>query len=344
MATPYSFPLGQLSVSKAYGCAGLGGWKKQMPRCNGGDTGCNITRRESGPTSNWSDNVREFGELTDEGTQMTAIFTAGAPSHTTFENLPWQEIKAQVHRLQMRIAKATREGRKGKVRSLQRLLTHSFYAKCLAVKRVVQNKGANTSGVDKVLWRSSRQRMLAIQDLRRRGYNPLPLRRLYIPKKSGAKEKRPLSIPSMKDRAMQALWQLALIPIAEEWADPNSYGFRPKRSVADAIEQCFIVLSRRKSARWIFEGDIRACFDRLSHTWLEEHIPMDKTILRKFLKAGFMEEGVVYPSPSGAPQGGVTSPTLLVMALSGLEPLLKKHWPHHKVNVVIYADGTPVQA
>lgn len=269
---------------------------------------------------------------------MTAILTAGAPSHKAFENLPWQEIKAQVHRLQMRIAKATREGRKGKVRALQRLLTHSFYAKCLAVKRVVQNKGSNTPGVDKVLWRTSRQRMQAVKELGRQGYHPLPLRRIYIPKKAGSKEKRPLSIPCMKDRAMQALWQLALSPIAEEWADPNSYGFRPKRSAHDAISQCFNALSKKQSAPWIFEGDIRACFDRLSHTWLEEHIPMDKTILRKFLKAGVMEEDVVYSSSIGAPQGGIISPTLLVMALSGLEFLLKKRWPNRKVNTVIYAD------
>ena len=267
---------------------------------------------------------------------MTVAIITGASPHITWDNMPWQKAQEHVHRLQMRIAKATREGRMGKVRALQRLLTHSFYAKCLAVRRVVQNKGARTPGVDKILWRTSKQRMAAVKALKRRGYHPLPRRRIYIFKKSGGK--RPLSIPTTKDRAMEALWHLALVPVAEEWADPNSYGFRPKRSVADAIEQCFITLLGKWSATWIFEGDIRACFDQLSHEWLEKNIPMDKTILRKFLKAGFMEKGVLFPTLSGTAQGGICSTTLTVMALSGLERLLKARWPRHKVNTIFYAD------
>ena len=234
---------------------------------------------------------------------MTENKTTGASSAYTlkWENLQWSTIRRQVTRLQVRIAKATREGKKGKVRALQRILTHSFYAKCLAVKRVVRNKGANTPGVDGILWRTNRQRMKAVMHLKVRGYTPQPLRRIYIPKKNPKGGRRPLSIPCMGDRAMQALWQLALIPIAEVWADPNSYGFRPKRSVADAIEQTFNALARRPSAQWIYEGDIRACFDRLSHCWLQRNIPMDKTVLRKFLTAGFMEKGAIYPTAEGTP-------------------------------------------
>lgn len=158
---------------------------------------------------------------------MTAILPAGASPRMVWDTLPWQQIQDHVRRLQMRIAKATREGKMGKVRALQRLLTHSFYAKCWAVRRVTLNKGASTPGVDHVIWRTSHQKTAAVNSLKRRGYQSLPLKRIEIPKKSGGK--RPLSIPCMKDRAMQALWQLALLPIAEEWADPNSYGFRPKR-------------------------------------------------------------------------------------------------------------------
>ena len=127
------------------------------------------------------------------------------------------------------------------MRSLQRILTHSFYAKCLAVKRVVTNKGAKTPGVDGILWRTDIQKIQAVSSLKSRGYKPQPLRRIYVPKKQKGKL-RPISIPTMKDKAMQALWLAALIPIAEERADLNSYGFRPRRSAQDAREQCFNTL------------------------------------------------------------------------------------------------------
>ena len=264
----------------------------------------------------------------------------GAPSTdlSPWDFIQWDTARKHVRRLQVRIAKATKEGKKGKVKALQRLLTCSFYAKCLAVNRVVSNKGANTPGVDGILWRTSCQRMEAVKSIRRKGYKSQPLRRIYIPKKNSKTAKRPLSIPCMKDRAMQAIWQLALDPIAEEWADPNSYGFRPKRSVADAIHQCHIVLAGKWSAQWVFEGDIKACFDRLSHSWFEENIPMDKVILGKFLKAKFMEKGVIYPTTQGIPQGGIASATLTVMALSGLEKTLKAIFKKEKVNFVGYAD------
>lgn len=271
---------------------------------------------------------------------MTAsnLSLTGASSAPQWDTLPWDTIEKGVKRLQVRIAKATKEGRHGKAKALQRLLTCSFYGKCLAVRRVVRNKGANTPGVDGTLWRSPRQRMEAVKNLKRRGYSPLPLKRIHIPKRNPKAGKRPLSIPSLKDRAYQALWQFALDPIAEGMADPNSYGFRPKRSVADAIDQCFNVLAKKASAKWVFEGDIKACFDRLSHSWLQKNIPMDKIILEKFLKAGFMEKDVIYPTTEGAAQGGVISPTITLIALSGLEKTLKGIFKYQKVNTVIYAD------
>lgn len=185
---------------------------------------------------------------------MTTDKTAGASSakrHSTWDSIPWSKAKAQVLRLQMRIAKAEREGRRGKVKALQRLLTTSFYGKCTAIQRVTNSKGSKTPGVDGIILKTPKQKMNAILNLGSRGYNPQPLKRIYIPKKSG--KLRPLSIPTIKDRGMQALWYAALIPIAEERADPNAYGFRPKRSAHDAIEQCFKMLARRNSARWIFE-------------------------------------------------------------------------------------------
>jgi len=156
-------------------------------------------------------------------------------SFQSWDDIPWPDVKKKVVRLQMRIAKATREGKHRKAASLSWILTHSYYPKLLAVKRVTTNKGKNTAGVDGVIWKTSAQKMAAIQTLNRHGYKPMPLRRQYIPKKNG--KKRPLGIPTMKDRAMQALYAMALKPIAETRGDPNSYGFRDGRSCHDAIQR-----------------------------------------------------------------------------------------------------------
>jgi RNA-directed DNA polymerase len=202
--------------------------------------------------------------------------------------------------------KATQEGRWGRVNALQRLLTHSFSGKALAVRRVTENQGKRTPGVDQETWETPAKKATAIRALRQRGYRPRPLRRVYIPKANG--KRRPLGIPTMKDRAMQALYLLALEPIAETTGDLNSYGFRRERSTADAIAQCYTVLGPKRSASWILEGDIKACFDRISHDWLLAHVPMDKPILRKWLKAGFMERHVLHATEEGTPQGGPLSP------------------------------------
>src|SRR5262249_37183962 len=150
------------------------------------------------------------------------------------------------------------------------------------------NKGKNTPGVDGTIWRTSLQKMQAVNTLIRRGYQAQPLRRIYIPKKNG--KMRPLGIPTMVDRSQQALHLLALEPVAEILADKNSYGFRPKRSIHDAIEQCFKALAKKKSPRWILEGDIKSCFDKISHDWLQQNTIMDKGILKQWLKAGYMEK------------------------------------------------------
>jgi len=202
--------------------------------------------------------------------------------------IDWMAIRQQVRRLQVRIAKATQLGKHRRVSALQWLLTHSRAAKLLAVWRVTTNRGAKTPGVDNVVWRTNKQKFQAAENLKRHGYRPKPLRRLYIPKKNG--KLRPLSIPTMHDRAMQALYALALAPVAETLADPNSYGFREVRCCADALTHAHIVLSRKHSPQWVLEGDIRACFDEISHAWLLQHVPMDKQILRKYLPAAKVKE------------------------------------------------------
>jgi len=257
--------------------------------------------------------------------------------------IPWKAVEKDVKRLQSRIAKAVSEKKYRKAKSLQWLLTHSYHGKLLAVRRVTTNRGKNTPGVDGVVWRTKRQKMAAVAGLHRRGYAPLPLRRIYIPKKNG--RKRPLSIPTMHDRAMQALYKLALDPVAETTADPNSYGFRPHRRCADAIEQCFIMLSRQHSPTWILEGDIKACFDEISHQWILDNILLDKQVLGKWLRAGYIEEKTAYPTRKGTPQGGIISPTIANMVLDGLEQAAKASVPpwragqiRPKIHVIRYAD------
>lgn len=276
-------------------------------------------------------------------TELNNSITGASPDNREidWDNLNWTVIKQFVFRIQCRIAKAEREGKRGKVKALQRILSTSFYGKCLAVKNITDNKGGKTPGVDKACWSTSLQKAKAVSTLKRKGYKPMPLRRIYIDKKSGGK--RPLSIPTLKDRAMQSLWHMALSPVAEERADPNAYGFRPKRCVQDAIEMGFIVLSRQNSAQWVLEVDIHKCFDLIDHNWLLNNVPMDRQILGKFLKAGFMEKGKVHPTDLGTPQGGIISPTLALMALSGIEKEVSpnKNLPKHrgkKINSIFYAD------
>lgn len=270
---------------------------------------------------------------------MTVNQTTGAPTtkFTNWETIPWETVNEQVKRLQMRIAKATKEKRYGKVKALQRILTCSYYAKLLAVKRVTDSRGSKTAGVDQVIWETPKQKMTAVKTLKRRGYKPQPLRRVYIPKKQG--KQRPLGIPILYDRAQQALYLQALEPVAETQADIHSYGFRPYRNCMDAIEQCFRVLAKKRSAQWVLEGDIKACFDNISHEWIMAHIPMDKQVLGKWLKAGYVYKNQWRETSAGTPQGGVISPTLANMVLDGMNSAISTMVTKtDKVHLVRYAD------
>lgn len=249
----------------------------------------------------------------------------------------WSDCHRRVRSLQVRIVKAWQEGRRHKVKTLQRMLVRSLSGKALAVRRVTENQGKRTPGVDGETWSTPEAKSRAVLSLKRRGYQPRPLRRVYIPKSNG--KMRPLGIPTMKDRAMQALYLFALDPIAECTADGNSFGFRPKRSAADALAKCFINLARSDSPQWILEGDIRGCFDNISHDWLLANIPTDRAILRKWLKAGLIDRQAFRPTDAGTPQGGIISPVLANMTLDGLESELRKRFRQpDKVHLIRYAD------
>lgn len=260
--------------------------------------------------------------------------------------IDWQRVECNVRTTQIRLTKATQEKDWRRVKALQRSLTHSFSARALAVRRVTENQGKRTAGVDRKLWETPDLKWKAISELRQqRGYRPQPLRRVYIPKSNG--KERPLGIPTMFDRAMQALHLLGLEPVSESTSDPNSYGFRKNRSTADAMGQIFVCTSQKASAQWVLEADIKGCFDHINHAWLERHVPMNKAILRKWLKAGVVYQGQLTPTDEGTPQGGIISPTLANMALNGLELELHAHLYAKygkvkagklKVNMVRYAD------
>jgi len=291
--------------------------------------------------------ARESEKPSHQGKQMTGVEKlTGATLNlgSRWNAIDWRKAEKEVRRLQTRIAKAVKSGKTNRIKALQWVLTHSLSAKFLAVKRVASSRGARTPGVDGAVWNTPAKKMRGALSLQRKGYRAMPLRRVLIPKRSG--KMRPLGIPTMKDRAMQALYLLALEPVAETLADANSYGFRPCRSCRDAIGQCFIALGRKYSPQWVLDADIKACFDWISHDWLLKNIPADRKMLEQWLRCGFVQNRKLFPTKDGTPQGGVISPTLANMTLDGLENAVRKvsHIRRDKVNFIRYADDFIVTA
>lgn len=273
-----------------------------------------------------------------------------------WEIIDWNKANSYINRLQIRIIKAEKSKKFTLVKRLQYLITHSFYGKLIAVKRVTTNKGKKTPGVDGIIWLTSSEKMKAVPKLNTNGYQASPLKRVYI-EKYGKKEKRPLSIPTIKDRAMQALYLLALEPLAETNADVISFGFRKCRSAHDAQRHIHNLLAKKTSPQWIVEGDIKSCFDKISHDWMLENIPTEKDVLKKFLKAGYLFERKLFPTTEGSAQGGIISPTIANMVLDGMEDAIaQKFWPSKKgrnevkdthrngVNIIRYADDFIITA
>ncbi len=253
-----------------------------------------------------------------------------------WQDLPWSKIERAVFKLQKRIYQAAKDDDLKTVHKLQRLLVTSWSARCLAVRRVTQdNQGKNTAGIDGVKSLRPAQRLEMAQTLKLSA-KAQPTRRVWIPK-PGKTEKRPLGIPTLQNRAEQALAKLALEPEWEARFEPNSYGFRPGRSCHDAIDAIFKAICHK--AKYVLDADIAQCFDRINHEVLLNKLhtrPTFTRAIRAWLKAGVMENDELFPTTAGTPQGGVASPLLANIALHGLEETITQQYPQAKV--IRYAD------
>lgn len=252
---------------------------------------------------------------------------------TTVEwhSINWQKLERRVYKLQKRIYQASNRGDVKAVRRLQKTLMNSWSAKALAVRRVTQdNRGKKTAGVDGVKTLTPKQRLELINKLVLSS-KVSPTRRVWIPK-PGKEEKRPLGIPTMKDRALQALVKLALEPEWEARFEPNSYGFRGGRSCHDAIEAIFNEI--RFKPKYVLDADISKCFDRINHETLLSKLntfPVIRRQIRAWLKAGVMDSKQMFPTSEGVPQGGCISPLLANIALHGMENQIKQAFPKRTI-------------
>lgn len=260
-----------------------------------------------------------------------------------WEALPWRKLERVVFKLQKRIYRASRRGDRKAVRRLQRLLMTSQAAKLLAVRRVTQdNRGKKTAGVDGVKDLSASERPALADSLTLHGASD-PVRRVYIPK-PGTDDLRPLGIPTLRDRGLQTLVRLALEPEWEARFEPNSYGFRPGRSCWDAIGAIF--LACKQKAKYVLDADIAKCFDRIDHAALLRKVdagPAVRRQLEAWLKAGYLDGGHLFPTEEGTPQGGTISPLLANIALHGLEELVRRRYPHRRVNGTAFPPPTLIR-
>lgn len=283
-----------------------------------------------------------MSKTSSEHTPLCAIDS----TKVEWRHTPWPKLERYVFKLQKRIFKATQEGDDKTVRRLQKTLLRSRSAKTLAVRQVSQdNRGRNTAGVDGVKSLTPQQRLDLVDNLQVTGA-AMPTRRVWIPK-AGTTEKRPLGIPTLKDRALQALAKQALEPEWEARFEPNSYGFRPGRSAHDAIEAIWVAVN--KKAKYVLDADIAKCFDRINHDALLNKLdtfPSLRRQIKSWLKAGLMEGEQLFPTPEGTPQGGVISPLLANIALHGMETMLQQRFKYgtrnhrwvSKIQLIRYAD------
>jgi RNA-directed DNA polymerase len=265
---------------------------------------------------------------------------------TDWNSVNWRKANRIVRNLRQRIFRASTEGNLKKVRSLQKLMLGSYSNTLVSVRRVTQvNKGKNTPGVDKMLVKTPIARSRLVEELTR--YTPWkaePVRRIYIPKANGEKQ-RPLGIPTIRNRCLQAMVKNALEPYWEARFEGTSYGFRPGRSTHDAIARVYTIARPHCKKKWIVDADIKGAFDNIDHEFLLKIMGSfpGKELIKQWLKAGYMEQGRIHKTETGVPQGGVVSPLLFNIALHGAESILGiryDNWGRNqsKRAIVRYAD------
>ncbi|MBD6621273.1 group II intron reverse transcriptase/maturase [Komarekiella sp. 'clone 1'] len=269
----------------------------------------------------------------------------GTKGHTDWNAINWRKANRFVKNLRQRIFRATTERNYKKVRSLQKLMLRSFANILTSVRRVTQqNAGRNTPGIDKVVVKSPATRGKLADELSTFTlWKAKPARRVYIPKSNG--KQRPLGIPVVKDRCLQAMVKNSLEPEWEAKFEATSYGFRPGRSCHDAIEKIFSQARPNKRKKWVVDADIKGAFDNISHEFLLKAIGEvpGRELIKQWLKAGYMEQGVFHETDSGTPQGGVVSPLLANIALHGMEQAIGVKYDYRgysvgKRAIVRYAD------
>jgi RNA-directed DNA polymerase len=279
--------------------------------------------------------------------EQLPVEPSAVPPVVNWSTVNWRKLRRRVRRIQQRIFRAEKQGNNRKVRNLQRLLMRSRAALLLSIKQVTQvNKGKRTAGVDgyKVLDQSKRTKLfneMCTESLEK--HNPPPVRRVYIEKEGKPGKLRPLSIPTIKDRVVQNIAKLALEPQWETRFEPISYGFRPKRSAHDAVEAIQKKLTKRE---WIFEGDFSACFDHLNHDYILEQVKgfPGSRLIRKWLRAGYIDNNVFHHTEEGTQQGSLISPLLANIALHGMEEAIGvKYEQRYKTSKDSYGKrGDPV--
>jgi len=245
----------------------------------------------------------------------------GPERRTDWDAVDWRRAHRNVRNLRQRIFRATRAGDIKRVRSLQKLMLRSYSNILVSVRRATQtNAGKNTPGVDKIVVKTPRARGELVDLLDTfQPWRSLPVRRVYIPKPNG--KQRPLGIPTIRDRCLQAMVKNGLEPEWEARFEGTSYGFRPGRGCQDAIARVYTLATTTGRKKWVLDADIQGAFDNIDHDFLLKTIGQapGRALVRQWLKAGVMEEGVVHDTTTGTPQGGVISPLLLNIALHGME-------------------------
>jgi len=286
-----------------------------------------------------------------KGTQsirMRRDFSIKVRPNNGWHEINWRLVETKMKDLQEKIVIAILKRDLKEVYRIQWVILQSFEGRALAVRRVISNKGGKTAGIDNVIWNGPKDYWSAIKELEIIVNNPnmykaQPLKRVNIPKGT-SKEMRPLGIPTMMDRAVQALYCLGVDPVVETQSDLNSYGFRKSRSTHDAIVAIRSLLDKKTHPRWILEADISRCFDKINHDFLMKHTPIcHKVVLEQWLKAGVVSKIGYEDSNEGTPQGGIMSPILCNIALNGIEKYIKdanpiKYGKRPSVNVIRYAD------